>query len=95
MIRIVGYVVPDTSMTQAETSRWFTIWEQPPHLSASAALKQASGRLATWEKRLKVASYNGVTRVALQAYTALAEDNPEEPGYTINALSIAAGWGGK
>jgi hypothetical protein len=95
MIRIVGYVVPDASMTQTETSRWFVIWEAPPQLSASRALKQAASRLQTWEQRLKIGSYNGVTRIALQAFTALAQDNPEEPGYTINALTVAAGWGGK
>lgn len=87
MIRIVGYVVPDASMTQAESSRWFTIWEQPPQLSASSALKQASGRMATWEKRLKVGSYNGVTRVAVEV-------DVGNEGRVV-ALDVRSGWGGK
>jgi len=67
MIRIVGYLVPDASMPAERRSRWFTIWESPPNLSSSAALKRAAARMATWEQRLKLGSYNGVARVALEA----------------------------
>jgi len=92
MIRIVGYLVPDASMPHAKASAWFVIWEAPPHLSASRALKQAASRMATWEQRLKVGSYNGTTRVALQAQPhAITEGQTQ----VINAFEIEAGWGGK
>ena len=67
MIRIVGYLVPDASMPNERRPRWFTIWEAPPNLSSSAALKRAAARMVTWEQRLKVGSFNGVSRVALEA----------------------------
>ncbi|HXK19947.1 MAG TPA: hypothetical protein VNG33_19185 [Polyangiaceae bacterium] len=67
MIRIVGYLIPDASMPTERLARWFTIWESPPNLSSSAALKRAAQRMATWEQRLKLGSYNGVKRVALEA----------------------------
>lgn len=92
MIRIVGYVVADASMTQTLGSRWFTIWEAPPQLSAARALKQAGARMATWENRLRLSSYNGVTRVALQAQGPAPELTHGRDG-VINALDIVAGWG--
>ena len=69
MIRIVGYLVADASMQQAATTDgWFTIWEAPPNLTASQALDRAAARFRTWEARLKLGSFNGVTKVALEAH---------------------------
>lgn len=89
MIRIVGYLVPDASMPHAKQSAWFTIWEAPPHLSASRALKQAAARMSTWETRLKSGSYNGTTRVALEAYSV------ELPTPSVRVLEVEAGWGSR
>lgn len=69
MIRIVGYLVADASMPQA-TNRadgWFTIYEAPPNLSASQALERCAARVRTWETRLRNGTYNGVTKVAIEA----------------------------
>lgn len=67
MIRIVGYLVSDASMTNAgKRAGWFVDWIAPPNLSSSSALKRAATRMATWEKRLASTSYNGVNHVALE-----------------------------
>lgn len=74
MIRLVGYLVADVSMQQAPSaSGWFTIYEPPPNLSASQALERLAARMRTWERRLQSGSFNGVTKVALEAHD---QDNP-------------------
>ena len=92
MIRIVGYLVPDASMPHAKQSAWFSIWEAPPNLPASRALKQAAARMLTWEQRLKVGSYNGTTRVALET---CGDTEVDGANYRVRVLEVEAGWGGK
>lgn len=92
MIRIVGYLVPDASMPHAKQSAWFTIWEAPPNLPASRALKQAAARMLTWEQRLKVGSYNGTTRVAIEVVAPIPL-SIETDEFKIRVLEVEAGWG--
>jgi hypothetical protein len=70
MIRLVGYLVADSSMQQAasQPNGWFTIYEAPPNLNASQALERCAARMRTWENRLRNGTYNGVTMVALEAH---------------------------
>ncbi len=89
MIRLVGYLIPDASMPQAKHSAWFIIWESPPHLPSSRALKQASARFLTWERRLATGSYNGVTRVALEV-SGDACFNERDTIATIRVLEVTA-----
>lgn len=94
MIRIVGYLVPDASMTNAEKrAGWFVDWIAPPNLSSSSALKRAATRMATWEQRLSKGSYNGVTRVALEAVGPNEALEKEEP--IIRVLEVSAPTGAK
>lgn len=92
MIRIVGYLVSDASMTNAEKrAGWFVDWIAPPNLSSSSALKRAATRMATWEQRLSKGSYNGVTRVALEAIGEKSEDSNEPLGEaTVRVLEVSA-----
>jgi hypothetical protein len=97
MIRIVCYLVPDAGMQHAQSSRWFVDWLSPPNLSSSAALKRAATRMATWEQRLARGSYNGVTRVALEAVGSIVDKDAAEHGSeeVIRVLEIAAPTGDK
>ncbi len=96
MIRIVGYLDTRTESQRGKGElRWFTIWESPPNLSSSRALRQAASRMTTWEKRLERGSFEGVQRVALEAIGTPTDSAPTPTGFdalfTVRVLEVFAG----